>query len=170
MSWYEWVLYPAFSVPGIASLIWSFPLWLEWVLLGVGLVGAVVLMVTGLYGAFDSRSWVEGSRLQIPLMMGSSVLGTITFFAGSFLMISELDPLSFSECLDASNAFLYSASTWAVGEGVGIGVSEGPGRILTVVETFVGLGTIVLIVSTAVSKAYELRGRATSQGSPKEQS
>jgi undecaprenyl pyrophosphate phosphatase UppP len=115
---------------------------------------ALLLMFVASFGAFDSNAWVEGSRYQLTLILVGFVLGTISCFAVVYALLSREDHHAFNQPVEGVAAFYFSAYVWASG-GLGdiIPVSSAA-RMITVCELYLGLATILVVLGTAVSRAF----------------
>jgi len=129
------------------------PSWLIIVLLVIAgwwvLVTAFVSM-----DALDVRQWVGGARLQLPILLSCLFLGEVAWFSSLYYMISCANVAAFSQSLDRVGALYFSLSTiTTTGFGDINAISQGA-RISVSAEMVCSVLTIVVVIATAVSKAF----------------
>jgi hypothetical protein len=135
------------------------PLWAATVALGLGVVFALILLTLASHGFADESSWAEGSGGQLPLLLLGLVASEMWSFASAYSLLSKHVPSAFSERLGPVAAVYFSVSTWTTAGFGDIHPRSSMARVLVTAELIFAVATVLVVLSTAVSKAFASRNR-----------
>lgn len=155
----DWIAWPAFGMVSLLALIPGMPIPLGFVAIGIGTLAAAVLLMAASSGAFIEDAWVEGSRIQLPLMLFGFVLGTLSVFAGLFTILSKLDIHAFNQPVGGMTAMYFSTAAWTTAGFGDIYATSGLSKLLVTIEMLLGTATVLIILGTAASKAFARTSR-----------
>jgi hypothetical protein len=150
----DFFLWPLYGLFALLSAIPGEPRWLEWALLGIGALLLLSLAMVLPQGMFRPRSWVQGARVQLPLILTSFVLGQMAWFAAVYRIFSQTSPASFSERLNLARALYFSATCWTTTGFGDIHASSDGTRLLVTLELVSALVTVAVVVTAAVTAAF----------------
>jgi hypothetical protein len=152
----ELIGWPALGALPALAMIPSFPFWLDKCILGLSVLTISSLLWAASIAYTHERAWVGGSRLQGSLILGSFVLGQMLFFAAMYNMVSSTRG-SFSEPLTPASAIYFSVTAWTTTGFGDIHPVSSSARLLVSVELLSAVGTVVIVLATAASKAFAKR-------------
>lgn len=156
----DFIGWPVYGLISGIALIPAVPRAVAWCFIAVGIFATASLTLAW-YNVTDERAWVEGSRIQRPLMLGAFVVGQMMTFASTFYVISRGSPHAFSEPLIPASAIYFSVTAWTT-TGFGDIYAVAPAtRLLVSAELVLAVLTVVIVLSTAVSKAFASRPRSS---------
>jgi voltage-gated potassium channel Kch len=107
-----------------------------------------------LTGITDERSWVTGGRIQLPLILGAFVMAEVTWFASAYWLTSQGASSSFSAPLTRIDTIYFSLTTYTTTGFGDISAHSQGSRVLASLEMITALFTLVVLVATAVTKAF----------------
>jgi len=129
--------------------------WLTIFLLAVSCIWTLLLLFVFSLGGFNSKAWVEGSRIQLPMILIGFFLGQVIWFSSLFLFIQSINPSAFNQLLGNIDAFYFSLSILTTTGFGDINASSNGAKIAVSIEMLCSVVTMIVILSTAASKAFE---------------
>jgi len=149
----DWVTWPIAALAPAAPMFLPGPHWIRIVILGFTVYTTFVLALIAT-ASFDPRQWVDGARIQLPMILIALVTAEVLTFSSSYWLLSQGDHASFSAHLSRIDSVYFSLSTFTTtGFGDIHAVAE-LARAVVSTEMVAALVTLVVFLATAVSNAF----------------
>lgn len=150
----DFVVWPAFGLLPALAMIPALPRWLAYVCLALGVVTTCALMIGASITFGRENAWIEGSRLQLSLMIGFFLIGQMMVFASGYYLLSSGVRGSFSQALTPASAVYFSVTAWTTTGFGDIHPATSFAQILVVSELLSAVLTVTIVLTTAVTKAF----------------
>jgi Ion channel len=151
----DFIMWPALGLMPLLAML-PIPLLGALLLLAVGIL-CVLLLMWPISMSTRAEAWVEGSRIQFPIMIGSFLAGQMMTYASAYDLVSHHVHESFSQPLTAASSVYFSVTTWTTAGFGDVHPNSWPGQMLVVAELLTAVATVTVLLATAASKAFERR-------------
>ncbi|MFD3947924.1 ion channel [Streptomyces sp. NPDC058579] len=150
----DFVFWPTLGLLPALAIVPAFPRWLAYVCLGLGVLTTCALMAAASIAFTHENAWIEGTRIQISLMIGFFVIGQMMVFASGYYLLSSGVRGSFSQALTPASAVYFSVTAWTTTGFGDIHPTTSFAQILVVCELLSAVLTVTVVLATAVTKAF----------------